>query len=78
MEKNGDSQLNPASMTKLMTCLLAIENLISIRVVEVTAEATDVIPTKIYLTEGEQITVKDLLYAALLESANDAAAALAI
>ena len=77
-EKNGDSQLNPASMTKLMTCLLAIENLDLDQVVEVTAEATDVIPTKIYLTEGEQITVKDLLYAALLESANDAAAALAI
>ena len=42
------------------------------------AEATEVIPTKIYLSSGEKITVKDLLYAALLESANDAAAALAI
>lgn len=77
-EKNADSQMNPASMTKLMTCLLAIENLDLDQVVEVTAEATDVIPTKIYLVEGEKITVKDLLYAALLESANDAAAALAI
>ena len=77
-EKNADSPLNPASMTKLMTCLLAIENLDLDQQVEVTAEATDVIPTKIYLTAGEKITVRDLLYASLLESANDAAAALAV
>ena len=77
-EKNADKKYNPASMTKLMTCLLAIENLDLKKEVEVTAEATNVIPTKIYLQAGEKITVKDLLYAALLESANDAAMALAI
>ena len=77
-EKNADKKMNPASITKLMTCLLAIENLELDHEVEVTAEATEVIPTKIYLSSGEKITVKDLLYAALLESANDAAAALAI
>ena len=76
--KNADKKYNPASMTKVMTCLLAIENLELDQEVEVTAEATNVIPTKIYLAEGEKITVKDLLYAAMLESANDAAAALAI
>lgn len=77
-EKNADKKYNPASMTKLMTCLLAIENLDLKKEVEVTAEATNVIPTKIYLQAGEKITVEDLLYAALLESANDAAMALAI
>ena len=77
-EKNADKKYNPASMTKLMTCLLAIENLDLKKEVEVTAEATYVIPSKMYLQEGEKITVKDLLYAALLESANDAAMALAI
>lgn len=46
--------------------------------VTVPEEATEVIPTKIYLQAGEQITVEELLYAALLYSANDAAAALAI
>ena len=74
----ADQAMNPASMTKLMTCLLAIENLDMKQEVEVTAEMIDVIPTKMWLQVGEVITVKDLLYAAILESANDAAMALAI
>lgn len=61
-----------------MTCLLAIENLKLDQEVEVTQEATEVIPTKIWLQAGEKLTVCDLLHAALLESANDAAMALAI
>lgn len=77
-EKNADKEMNPASMTKLMTCLLAIENLKLDQEVEVTQEATEVIPTKIWLQAGEKLTVCDLLHAALLESANDAAMALAI
>ena len=77
-EKNADQQMEPASMTKLLTCLLAVENLDLDHVVTVPEEATEVIPTKIYLQAGEQITVEELLYAALLYSANDAAAALAI
>ena len=77
-EKNADQQMEPASMTKLLTCLLAVENLDLDHVVTVPKEATEVIPTKIYLQAGEQITVEELLYAALLYSANDAAAALAI
>ena len=55
-----------------------MENLDLDHVVTVPEEATEVIPTKIYLQAGEQITVEELLYAALLYSANDAAAALAI
>ncbi len=77
-ELNADEQMNPASITKLMTCLLAIENLDLDQEVEITSEPTTVIPTKIYLQEGEIITVRDLLYASLLYSANDAASALAI
>ncbi|MCI8609239.1 MAG: D-alanyl-D-alanine carboxypeptidase [Firmicutes bacterium] len=77
-EKNSDKKYNPASMTKVLTCLIAIEKLDLDKVVEVTAEATNVIPTKIWLSEGEKVTVRDLLYASMLYSANDAAAALAI
>lgn len=77
-EKDSGKQMEPASMTKLMTCLLAAENLEPDRVVTVTEEATDVIPTMMYLQAGEKITVEELMYAALLSSANDAAAALAI
>ena len=58
--------------------LLAAERLDLDQEIEITKEATDVIPTKMYLQVGERITVEELLYAALLQSANDAANALAI
>lgn len=77
-QKNSDQQMEPASMTKLLTCLIAAENLELDDVVEVPKEATNVIPTKMYLQPGEKITVEELMYAALLTSANDAANALAI
>ena len=77
-DKNSDTKMDPASITKLMTCLLAAENLDLSKEVEITAEAVNVIPTKIYLQVGEKITVEQLMYAALLKSANDAANALAI
>ena len=76
--KNADHQMEPASITKLMTCLLSAERLDLGQEIEITKEATDVIPTKMYLQVGEKITVEELLYAALLQSANDAANALAI
>ncbi len=76
--KNPDKQMEPASITKLMTCLLAAENLDMDQEITITAEATDVIPTKMYLQIGEKIRVEELMYAALLTSANDAANALAI
>ena len=77
-EKNADSKLEPASMTKLMTALLVAENLSLDQEVTVTAEAAVMPETKIYLKEGEKITVDNLLYGLLLESGNDAAVALAI
>ncbi|MBS5335405.1 MAG: D-alanyl-D-alanine carboxypeptidase family protein [Anaerovoracaceae bacterium] len=77
-DKNSETKMEPASITKLMTCLLAAENLDLSKEVEITAEAVNVIPTKIYLQAGEKITVEQLMYAALLKSANDAANALAI
>lgn len=58
--------MEPASITKLMTCLLAAERLDLDQEIEITKEATDVIPTKMYLQVGERITVEELLYAALL------------
>jgi len=78
--KNPDKQLAPASTTKIMTGLLAIEhgNLNDI----VTASPTMlnnkiVYGTQIYLEPGEKLAFQDLLYATLLNSANDAAVALA-
>lgn len=77
-EKNADEKREPASMTKLMTALLAAENLELGQEVEVTGEAAAMPETKIYLQTGEKITVEELLYGLLLESGNDAAVALAI
>lgn len=67
----------PASTTKIMTALLAIENLNMEDTVVVDAEAAKMTGSKMYISEGEEISVKDLLYGLMLSSANDAAVALA-
>lgn len=74
--KGMDMQREPASTTKVITGLLAIENLPLDKVVTIDAETPFTEGSRIYLMEGEKITVKDLLYALFLESANDAAVAL--
>lgn len=77
-EKNANKQYNLASITKLMTCLIAVEKLGLDHVVTVDAEATRVDKAESMVYAGEKITVEDLVYEALLCSANDAAKALAI
>ncbi len=74
----GDKKYDPASTTKLLTCLIAAEELDMDDTVTVTKEALDVTDTYLYLMEGEEITVRDLMYLALLESHNEAAKMLAI
>ena len=75
--KNMYQQFEPASMTKMMTCILALENLQLTDILTIDAEASFTGGSRIYLIEGEQISVQNLLYALMLESANDAAVALA-
>lgn len=75
--KNSDLRLPPASTTKLMTAILAVENLDLKRVVTISSNASHVPPHKAGFREGEKATVEELLFAALLGSANDAAVALA-
>ena len=77
-EKNADKKMNLASITKLMTCLIAASELGMDAKVTVDAEATNVTKSRSYVYAGEEITVRDLIYEALLVSANDAAKALAI
>ena len=76
--KNPDERLSMASTTKIMTALVAIENGDLGSVVEIPREAVGVEGSSIYLYEGERLTLEQLLYALLLESANDAATAVAI
>ena len=66
-----------ASLTKLMTVLLTLEHTRLDAVVTVPAEVTNVGESTIYLREGERMSVRDLLEAALIPSANDAADTLA-
>lgn len=77
-EKDSSRAVFPASTTKVMTALIAMERLPLDRVITVTASVLKVLPTKIDLKPGEKYTVRDLLYASLLKSANDAAVALAV
>ena len=76
-EKNKDEKLFPASTTKVLTGLIALEKLDMDTVVTVDAEAASTDGSRIYLSEGEQVTVEQLINAMLIYSANDAAIALA-
>jgi D-alanyl-D-alanine carboxypeptidase (penicillin-binding protein 5/6) len=75
---NAGRQLPMASTTKIMTALVALEKLPLDTVVRISADAVGIEGSSIYLYEGEQLTLEDLLYALMLESANDAAVAIAI
>jgi D-alanyl-D-alanine carboxypeptidase (penicillin-binding protein 5/6) len=76
-EKNSRVRRPMASTTKIMTALVALESLPLNKVIKVSKKATLVGEAEIYLSEGETITVENLLYGLLLKSGNDAAMALA-
>ena len=78
LEKNASTRLPMASTTKIMTALVALESASPDTVITVPACAVGIEGSSIYLVEGEQLTLEELLYALLLESANDAAIAIAI
>lgn len=73
-----DNRYNPASTTKLLTCLLAVENLKLSDEVDITKAAVTIPDNYPTLQVGERFTVEDLLYLALMESVNEAAKQLAI
>ncbi len=75
-QKNPDFQLLPASTTKIMTALVALEQYELDEIVSV-QQASDSIGHSMGLVKGEKISVKNLLYGILVESGNDAAFALA-
>ncbi len=78
--KNIDEQLYPASITKLMTVLLALENLNMDEEVTFSHNAVfsiDYASSHIARDEGEILTVEECLYAILLESANECSNAIA-
>lgn len=81
--KNEHDKLAPASMTKIMTMILVMEKLNKNLIkkddlVTTPKEASSLGGSQIYLSEGEKMTVHDLLKAMCIASANDAAMSLAI
>lgn len=74
-QHNADLQIYPASTTKMMTAIVAHENISLDQIVEV--QKTYPEGVDINLQPGEKIRVSDLLYATLVQSANDAAEVLA-
>lgn len=75
-----DDRINPSSMVKIMSALVALENGDLEDVVTVRRETLDSIPigsVSAGLRKGEEVTVKDLLYCCVVASANDATAVLA-
>lgn len=71
MGKNEDKVMYPASLTKIVTSLLLLESNKLDDMFTVTKEAASIGEASIYVQEGEQISGKDLLYAMMLQSAND-------
>lgn len=75
--KNEHDRLPPASTTKIMTALVALEHGDLGRVIVAPPSVTGVEGTSAYLVPGEQHTLEEMLYALLLNSANDVASAIA-
>ena len=81
-EKNIDEKYAPASMTKMMSLLLIMENIDNRNlrmdeVIKVSKNAASMGGSQIFLQENEEMTVEDLLKGITIGSANDATVALA-
>lgn len=76
-EKNSDEKCAMASTTKIMTCLLILENCDLADTVSISKKAAQTGGSRLDLSEGDIISVNDLLYGLMLCSGNDAAVALA-
>lgn len=76
-EKNAHSPFEPASTTKIMTAILALEKGNLSDIVVTSEEPLRVDGSRIYLEEGEKLTLEQMLYGMILNSGNDAAVAIA-
>ncbi|UOO38181.1 D-alanyl-D-alanine carboxypeptidase [Oscillospiraceae bacterium CM] len=81
-EKNADEQLEPASVTKVMTILLIVEAIKAGKItlddmVTASAHAASMGGSQIFMEEGEQLSVREMLKSIVVASANDCAVAMA-
>ena len=77
LSHNAEAALPMASTTKVMTALLALENVDLDAPVTCSRNAFGVPGTSIYLAEGESLTLREMLYGLMMASGNDAATAIA-
>lgn len=75
--KNETNQVKMASTTKIMTCIVVIENFDLNTTVEASKKAAGTGGSRLGLKTGDKITIRDLLYGLMLCSGNDAAVCLA-
>jgi len=75
--KNEHEPLAMASTTKIMTAVMALESGLMNETVTVSAKAAAAPRMKMFLTQGEELRLGDLMLALMLESSNDAAVAIA-
>ena len=76
--KNSSEKQLIASITKIMTAIVVLENCDMEKEITVGEEVLSMYGTNIYIKPGEVIKVKDLLYGLMLRSGNDAAITLAV
>ena len=76
-DKNADVPMYPASLTKIATAIYAIETGNLDDIVTVSSKAREVDGTRVYLEDGEKVTLKKLLQGLLINSGNDAGVAIA-
>lgn len=76
-EKNSRERRDPASVTKILTCLVALETLELDSMITIDRDL-ETVGHILELKIGEQISVRDLLYGMMVHSANDAAEAIAL
>lgn len=76
-EENGDTKMAMASTTKIMTCIVTLENSDLNDVVTVSSYASKMPDVQLNMRPGDKYYLKDLLYSLMLESHNDTAVAIA-
>ena len=76
-DQNKDAKLYPASITKIMTCLLALEKGKLTDMVKTSQLAREQEGNRVYLETGEEEPLEMMLYGLMLNSGNDAAVAIA-
>lgn len=78
LQNNIHDKKYPASTTKILTAICVIENCDINEIIKVKKDTIGIEGSSIYLEEGEELSIKDLLYGLMLRSGNDCAVTLAI